>query len=107
MGSRVRPGSLSGLARGKWRGVIVGAERNDVEAIRRFCALLVPRGLNPRALLPAYGLAEATLAVTGLPLAELYRSLEVDPAGLRVGGRAVGLDTSGETYPIEIGRAHV
>jgi acyl-CoA synthetase (AMP-forming)/AMP-acid ligase II len=98
--SRVRPESLAGFDLSKWRAVIIGAERIDVEAMRRFCALLVPYGLNPRALLPAYGLAEATLAVTGLPLPELYRSLEVDPAGLRVGGRAVGLETSGETYPI-------
>src|SRR5262249_2752323 len=41
--------------------------------------LLAPFGLRRTALLPAYGLAEATLAVTGLPLREEWSGRGVRP----------------------------
>ncbi|MFG3556676.1 AMP-binding protein [Micromonospora sp. NPDC047557] len=102
---RVRPEALTGLDFSAWRAVIVGAERVDAEALRRFCALLGPHGFDPRALLPAYGLAEATLAVTGLPLDELYHAVELRPDRLRLGARAVpdpaeGVDGGVEAYPV-------
>jgi acyl-CoA synthetase (AMP-forming)/AMP-acid ligase II len=67
---RVEASSLQGLDFSRWRAVIVGAERLDAAALERFHGLLGPFGLRRRALLPSYGLAEATLAVTGLPLDE-------------------------------------
>ncbi|MEV5693440.1 AMP-binding protein [Micromonospora globbae] len=101
---RVRPEALAGLDFSAWRAVIVGAERIDVEALRRFSALLAPHGFDPRALLPAYGLAEATLAVTGLPLDELYRSVDLRPDRLRPGARAVADDdepaAGADAYPV-------
>ncbi|GAB3935042.1 hypothetical protein GCM10027614_09130 [Micromonospora vulcania] len=102
---RVRREALTGLDFSDWRAVIVGAERIDAEALRRFCALLIPYGFDPRALLPAYGLAEATLAVTGLPLDELYHAVELRPDRLRLGARAVPdpaepVDGDVETYPV-------
>lgn len=66
---RVRPSALAGCDLSSCRAVIVGAERIDPEGLDRFHRLLAPLGLSRQALLPAYGLAEATLAVTGLPLA--------------------------------------
>lgn len=62
---RVRPEQLSGLDLSGWRTLIVGAERVDAEVLRRFGTLLGPAGFADTALAPAYGLAEATLAVTG------------------------------------------
>lgn len=82
---RVPAKALEGLDFSAWRAVIVGAERVDTGALERFCALLGPYGLDRRALLPAYGLAEATLAVTGLPLDEEWTSLAVRPGSLAVG----------------------
>lgn len=67
---RVRPESLEGCDFSEWRACIVGAERIDIDVVDRFMALMGPFGFRRRALLPAYGLAEATLAVTGLPLRE-------------------------------------
>ncbi|MBS2965022.1 AMP-binding protein [Actinocrinis puniceicyclus] len=67
---RVRPGQLDGLRFESLRGVILGAERIDPRVLDGFERLLGPHGFDRRALLPAYGGAEATLAVTGLPLAE-------------------------------------
>lgn len=65
---RVRPSALEGMDFSRWRAVIVGAERVSQGTLERFATLCAPYGLSQTALLPAYGLAEATLAVTGLPL---------------------------------------
>jgi acyl-CoA synthetase (AMP-forming)/AMP-acid ligase II len=86
---RVRREDLSGLDFAGWRSVVVGAERLDASALAAFAALLRPNGFDPRALRPAYGLAEATLAVTGLPVGEAWRVVAVDPATLRPGRRVV------------------
>jgi acyl-CoA synthetase (AMP-forming)/AMP-acid ligase II len=85
---RVRPRDLDGMDFSGWRAAIVGAERLDAAVLERFHELLAPRGLRRTTLLPAYGLAEATLAVTGLPLDEGWRAIEVEPASLAVGRRA-------------------
>lgn len=82
---RVRPRALEGLDVSALRAVIVGAERVDERAVARFCAVLEPYGFDPRAVLPAYGLAEATLAVTGLPLATGRTTLSIRPDTVRVG----------------------
>jgi acyl-CoA synthetase (AMP-forming)/AMP-acid ligase II len=83
---RVRPEDLAGLDLSEWRAVIVGSERVQPDAVHRFCRLLAPAGFRPAAILPAYGLAEATLAVTGLPLREEWRTVAVRPESLAFGG---------------------
>lgn len=88
---RVKPAALEGLDFSALRTVIVGAERIDDQALERFCTLLEPYGLDRRALLPAYGLAEGTLAVTGLPLEEGWRTLRT-PDGQPVTGCGRPLD---------------
>lgn len=47
--------------------------------------LLEPRGFRARALLPAYGLAEATLAVTGCRRSEVPTAARVGQTALRIG----------------------
>lgn len=81
----VRPDRLTGMDFSAWRALIVGAERVGHETLQRFCELLGPHGLDPRCLLPAYGLAEATLAVTGLPLTATWTSVAVDATRTVVG----------------------
>lgn len=83
---RVRPENLTGMDFTQWRGLIVGAERVDAAVLDDFCQLLAPFGFRREALLPAYGLAEATLAVTGLPLEEVWQTCAVDASGLAIGG---------------------
>lgn len=82
---RLRQEDLAGLDLSEWRAVIVGAERVRPEAVERFCRLLAPAGFRRTAMLPAYGLAEATLAVTGLPLREEWRTAAVRPESLAFG----------------------
>jgi acyl-CoA synthetase (AMP-forming)/AMP-acid ligase II len=82
---RVPPHLLAGLDFSQVRAVIVGAERLDPAILDRFAALLAPYGLPPCALRPAYGLAESTLIVTGLPVSARWRRLTVDPVRLAQG----------------------
>lgn len=82
---RVRPESLAGSDFSGWRALIVGAERIDVDVLSRFMDLMGPFGLDRRALLPAYGLAEATLAVTGLALREEATAIPVAPGLVSLG----------------------
>jgi acyl-CoA synthetase (AMP-forming)/AMP-acid ligase II len=92
--ARLLPRDLAGLDLGGCRGVVVGAERLRAEAFERFAALLARAGLRRAAMLPAYGLAEATLAVTGLPLEEEWRAVSLDPSSLAFGS-AVEPDPAG------------
>ncbi|WP_041407413.1 fatty acyl-AMP ligase [Segniliparus rotundus] len=46
------------------RYIFNGSEPVQLESMRRFTELLSPKGLAPNAVLPVYGLAEATLFVT-------------------------------------------
>lgn len=79
---RVLPEQLAGMDFSGWKAAIVGAERLDAHALGRFTALLRPRGLRPEAIMPAYGLAEATLAVTG-------RRLDAPARAVRLASTAV------------------
>lgn len=65
------------------RKCVIGGERVEPQTLETAVAALEPWGLTPEALLPAYGLAEAVLAVTMTPLAEAPRILAVDGAALR------------------------
>jgi acyl-CoA synthetase (AMP-forming)/AMP-acid ligase II len=79
-----QPEALAGWDFSRWRSVIVGAERIDPGLLRRFAATLRPWGFDPDALCPAYGLAESTLAVTGVHPGDPVRV-----TGLPSGPRAV------------------
>jgi acyl-CoA synthetase (AMP-forming)/AMP-acid ligase II len=77
--------------------MVVGAERIDARTLRAFHALLAPAGLRREALLPAYGLAEATLAVSGVPVDEGWTSVAPEPASLALGrGIEPGGDAAAE-----------
>src|SRR5215207_6560179 len=65
--------------------IIVGAERIEWDTLRRTMDALGPYGLRPSTLRPAYGMAEATLAVTCSPKFEAPRYLAVDGFALADG----------------------
>lgn len=71
---------LDGLDLSSMRTFICGAEPIVPETLERFSAHFLTAGLDPRAITPAYGLAEATLAVTFSPhLRGLRCDREVEP----------------------------
>ncbi len=83
---RVRPQQLEGLDFSHLRSVIVGAERIDPDVLGEFHRLLAPFGLSHSVLLPAYGMAEATLAVTGVrPDPREVHTQLVDTSDLEIG----------------------
>jgi len=73
------------------RTMISGGEPVDPALMARFVAAAAPSGLDPAAVSPAYGLAEATLAVSFAHLAGIggVRVDAVDPVALETAGRAV------------------
>lgn len=62
---RVRAGDLADLDLSGCRALVVGAERVDERVLDSWQRLFGPVGFPARAMVPAYGMAEATLAVTG------------------------------------------
>jgi len=82
---KVTSAELEGMDFSHWRAAAVGAERVDPAALDRFARLVAPNGFRREAFLPGYGLAEATLALTGSRLGELPLLVAVDRASLRFG----------------------
>jgi acyl-CoA synthetase (AMP-forming)/AMP-acid ligase II len=83
---KLSPAHIKGLDLSSVRSLIIGAERVDPADLDAFYRLLSPFGLRHEALLPAYGLAEATLAVTGVrPDPEVIRTRLVDTGALTPG----------------------
>jgi acyl-CoA synthetase (AMP-forming)/AMP-acid ligase II len=65
--------------------VVTGSERVRRETLDAFLGLLVPCGLRPSAMQPGYGLAEATLGVTGVPYGQPVPTVAVTPGPIRLG----------------------
>jgi fatty-acyl-CoA synthase len=65
-----------------------GAEPIQASVLREFATTLAPARFDPRAFLPSYGMAEATLAITFTPLRQGLQSDTVDTAALAE-GRAI------------------
>src|SRR6266478_4270489 len=55
-----------------------GAEPIHPDTIRAFLAAFEPAGLRPTAILPCYGMAEATLAMSFTPLGDPFKTDRID-----------------------------
>jgi acyl-CoA synthetase (AMP-forming)/AMP-acid ligase II len=62
---RVTESELASLDLSSWRVAFSGAERVKPDALRRFSARFAPTGFDRDTLYPCYGLAEASLFVSG------------------------------------------
>ena len=62
-----------------------GAEPIQASVLREFAETLAPARFDPRAFLPSYGMAEATLAITFTPLQQGLRTDTVDVRALTEG----------------------
>jgi acyl-CoA synthetase (AMP-forming)/AMP-acid ligase II len=83
--SLVSPADLRGLDLSALRVLISGAERVRLGSLLAFQRLLAPFGFRSATLVPAYGLAEATLAVTGVPHDDVPSAVRVRPGPVRMG----------------------
>jgi acyl-CoA synthetase (AMP-forming)/AMP-acid ligase II len=84
---RVRRGELAGQSLRSWRLALDGAEAVSGEAMRRFAIRFAASGFDPGALVPVYGLSEATLAVTFGRPGRLLAGRRVDATRLARDGR--------------------
>jgi acyl-CoA synthetase (AMP-forming)/AMP-acid ligase II len=82
---KVTSAELAGMDFSHWRVAGVAAERVDSAALDQFAQLVGPNGFRREAFLPAYGLAEATLVLTGSSVGELPSLVSVDRDSLRFG----------------------
>jgi acyl-CoA synthetase (AMP-forming)/AMP-acid ligase II len=75
---RVTAEQRQGLDLSSWHVAAIGAEPIRRKTLERFVNAFSPCGLKPTTLMPGYGLAEATLLVSGTrpPVAHVYRTVE-------------------------------
>ena len=82
---RVRPERFAQLDLSAWRTALVGAEAIDPAALSRFANAARVSGFSSKVYRPAYGLAEATLAVTAAGRPGSGRLVRIDAGALRFG----------------------
>jgi len=85
---RIRDEEMEGVDLSSWRVAINGAEAVVPEVVWAFSERFARWRFHPGAMTPAYGLAEAALAVTLCEIGRPIRSLRLDRAAL-ADGRAV------------------
>ena len=81
--ARIDPTEMDGVDLSVWRGAFNGAEVVRQKTIRRFTDTFAPYGFAPEAFFACYGLAEATLIVTGAPRGRPPRMFRADESELR------------------------
>lgn len=91
---RVLPEQMAELDLSGWRTAVVGAEAIDPSVLASFARLARLAGFSIETFRPAYGLAEATLAVTIASKPGEGALVQVDPAALRFGEPVRILGTS-------------
>jgi amino acid adenylation domain-containing protein len=79
---KVGPEEREGLDLSSWRVAYNGAEPVRAETLERFATAFAPAGFRREAFYPCYGLAEATLFVTGGRVGEPPRIGDFDAAAL-------------------------
>ncbi|MFF5197684.1 type I polyketide synthase [Streptomyces anthocyanicus] len=82
---RITPAQRAGLDLSRWRLALNGAEPIRPDTLDRFAEYFAPAGFDRTALLPCYGLAEATLMVTGVRPADPPVVESFDAAALEAG----------------------
>ncbi len=100
---RVRPEDLENLDFSEWHGMVVGAERIDARSLYELHGLLSPFGFRRGALLPAYGMAEATLAITGLPLGQEWAAVTVESSSLSIGREVIACEKGTAAAQVVVG----
>ncbi|ARA93389.1 hypothetical protein AWN76_009625 [Rhodothermaceae bacterium RA] len=79
---KITPDQCEGLDLSSWEVAFNGSEPVRAETIERFTEAFAPYGFRREAFVPCYGLAEATLFVTGIPKDEPPRIEQVDADAL-------------------------
>jgi acyl-CoA synthetase (AMP-forming)/AMP-acid ligase II len=90
---KVADEELAELDLSSWKVAFDGSEPVRADTLERFAARFAPAGFRRTTLYPCYGLAEASLFVTGNACGEAFVTLDVDREAL-ADGRAVPVDAA-------------
>jgi len=82
---RFRADQMRGVDLSSWQVALNGAEPVRADTLRQFSRTFAPYGFDPNAFYPAYGLAEATLLVSGGRRLAGPRTLELSRTELQLG----------------------
>jgi len=88
---RAKPEQIARWDLSTMRAFGCGAEPINPDTMRAFVKAMTPAGLRPEALLPCYGMAEATLAMSFVPLDEPLRTIESTRSATMARPRPAGL----------------
>ena len=94
---RVTPQQRDGLDLRHWKLALNGAEPVRADTLDAFAEYFAPAGFDRAALLPCYGLAEATLMVTGIEPHEEPETTAFSSRALRSGTAEEAGDDAGHT----------
>lgn len=82
---RITPEQRATLDLSSWTRAGMGSEPIRASSIARFCETFEKCGFRPEAIYPGYGLAEATMFVTGGSIRDLPKSCTVEASALERG----------------------
>lgn len=99
---RVAEVQLAGLDLSGWEMALIGGEPVRAHTLDRFCEVFAPAGFRRGALVPGYGLAEATVMVTSAVVGEGPVTLRCD-AGELTRGRVRPVDPPGGRQLVSCG----
>jgi fatty-acyl-CoA synthase len=100
---RLKDKDVEGLDLSCLRVAGCGAEPIRARALKDFASRLAPAGFDPKAFLPSYGMAEATLAVTFVPLGVGLRADHVDQDALTLGDARPKAEGEGAREVVDCG----
>lgn len=99
-----RPPKTEGLDLGSWRSAMNGSEAVHPSTVKRFCERFAKDGFRPQSVMPVYGMAETTLAITFPGMDNTYETLCVDRAALEQRGQAVNSTAADAYEAVSVGR---
>ncbi len=103
---RLKDKDVADLDLSSLRRVGCGAEPIQANTLRDFAAKLAPAKFDPKAFLPSYGMAEATLAITFVPLSTGVRTDVIEKKSLEGGDAkpAASIEDDGAQELVNCGR---
>ncbi|TAI65944.1 fatty acyl-AMP ligase [Bradyrhizobium sp. Leo170] len=103
--SRYRADQMQGVDLSSWKIALNGAEPVHAETIKQFIETFAAHGFDPRATFPAYGMAEATLLISGGSRGAGHVTRDVSRAALQAHRAEAPADTADSQTLVGCGRA--
>jgi len=103
--SRYRADQMEGIDLSHWKIALNGAEPVRAETIAKFIDTFAAHGFQPRAVFPAYGMAEATLLISGGGRGAGHVTRTVSQAALQAHAIASPADAADAQTLVGCGRA--